>query len=182
MPNTWLAELEVCRLNRWSARVYDIAGEHTMSDHEDVIQRISAALSDRGYDVQTSGTNLPKGSGLAEAIYRPDLIVRSRKSEDIIWLVEVETSHAGKSVVGAVILADICIEEEMRKRRPREKAGIIFIFYRASANLQLAHKKLDALKRQRRIRHLEPRALSTSWVTIIVTILVQKQRQDFLNC
>ena len=127
-----------------------------MSDHEDVLQRISDVFSDRGFDVQIRGNNLPKGSRRYEAIYRPDLIARSRKSEDIIWLVEVETSHAGKSVVGAVILADICIEEEMRKRRQREKAGIMFIFYRASANLQLAHKKLDALKRQRRIRHLEP--------------------------
>jgi len=125
-----------------------------MSDHEVVVQRISDALSGRGFYVQIRGNNLPKGSRRTEAIYRPDLIVRSKQDQDIIWLVEVETSQAGKSVVGAMMLADICMEEEIKRGRQREKPGIMFIFYRESANLQLAEKRLEALRRRRRVSHL----------------------------
>ena len=126
-----------------------------MSGHEDVVRRISDAFSNRGFDVRSRGNNLPENARRDEVIYRPDLIVRNSDG-DIAWLVEVETNQPGKSVVGAAMLADICVEEEIKMRRQREKPGMMFIFYRASAKLRLAEKRLEAPKRQRRIRHLEP--------------------------
>lgn len=127
-----------------------------MSEHEDVVKRISNAFSNQGFQVQIRGNNLPKGSKRFEAIYRPDLIVRSKHSKDIVWLVEVETSRAGKSIVGAAILADICIEKEIKSRRQRKKSAIIFVFYRKSSNLQLAEKRLKELTRLRKVSHLKP--------------------------
>lgn len=127
-----------------------------MSEHEDVVKRVSNAFSNQGFHVQIRGNNLPKGSKRFEAIYRPDLIVRSKHDKDIVWLVEVETGRAGKSIVGAAILADICIEKEIKSRRQRKKSGIMFIFYRTSANLQLAEKRLKELTRLRKVNHLAP--------------------------
>ena len=124
-----------------------------MSDHEDAVQRISEAFSGRRFHVQTRGNNLPEHSRRDDAIYRPDLIVRREKGGHIAWLVEVETSEAGKSVVGATILADICVEE-VEKQDQRDRPGIMFIFYKTSTNLQLANKRLKALERSGKISHL----------------------------
>jgi hypothetical protein len=121
-----------------------------MSDHEDVVQKIFNAFSRQGFTVQRRGNNLPKGSGRLNAIYRPDMMIRGGEDQDIIWLVEVETSQAGKSVVGAMVLADACMEKEIESGQQKEKPSMMFIFYRASANLQLAEKRSEALKQQRR--------------------------------
>jgi hypothetical protein len=124
-----------------------------MSDHDNVVSRISAAYEKKGFRVQRRGNNLPYGSNQNEAIYRPDLIVRDPASQ-IAHIVEVETGGAGKAVVGAAVLADICMGIEIEKGRQQNKPTLIFVFYKQSANLQLGKKRLTQLARQNRIRHL----------------------------
>ncbi len=84
------------------------------------------------------------------------MIVRKKKDEDITWLVEVETSAAGKAFAGAIISADVCMNIMIEKRKQRQKPGIMFIFYRPKANLELANKRLEALTQKSKISHLEP--------------------------
>jgi len=120
-----------------------------MSDHNEVVARISRAFEEKGFVVQSRGNNFPRGSTRRRAIYRPDLLVRREKNGPVRWIVEVETSEAGKPVVGAAILADICMEIDCGNR-----PNLLFVFYRPSANLQLAEKRLEHLVRQRRVEHL----------------------------
>lgn len=132
-----------------------------MSDHDDVVARISEAYEKKGFRVQTRGNNLPQGSRRVEAIYRPDLLVKNPSDGQIAWIVEVETGDAGKSVIGAATLADICMGIEMERGRQRESPSLLFIFYRPSANLKLAEKRLVELTRQNRIKHLRDILLLT---------------------
>ena len=108
-----------------------------MSDHNEVVGRISKQFEKKGFQVQTRENNLPTGAGRIDALYRPDIIVRNREGQ-IVWLVEVETSEGGKAVAGAAILADICMEKMNIKSRPK----LLFVFYRSSTKPQLAEKRL----------------------------------------
>jgi hypothetical protein len=74
-----------------------------MSDHDDAVARIAAAYEKRGFRVQSRGNNLPHGSKRDEAIYRPDLLIKDPTSDQIVRIVEVETSDAVKAVVGAAV-------------------------------------------------------------------------------
>jgi hypothetical protein len=69
-------------------------------------------------------------------------------------MVEVETGDAGKAVVGAAALADICTGIEIERGRQQGKPTLIFVFYRQSTNLELGKKRMEQLTRQNRIRHL----------------------------
>lgn len=89
-----------------------------------------------------------------EAIYRPDLLVIDPTNGQIVWIVEVETSDPGKSIVGAAVLADICMTIENEKGHQPTKPHLLFVFYRSLANLDLAEKKLAQLRQQNRIRQL----------------------------
>jgi len=82
------------------------------------------------------------------------MLVRSKGNPNILWIVEVETAQAGKSVVGAAVLADVCMQIEIERGKQKGKPILIFVFYRASANLQLAEKRLRRLHDQRKIEHL----------------------------
>jgi hypothetical protein len=119
-----------------------------MSDHNEVVERISKHFEKKGFQVQTRENNLPTGGGRNDALYRPDIIVRNREDQ-IVWLVEVETSEGGKAVAGAAILADICMEKMNVKGRPK----LLFVFYRPESNLKLAEKRLSAM--ESRIKHLD---------------------------
>jgi len=125
-----------------------------LSEHEEMVARISEAYAKRGLVVQTRGNNLPYGSKREEAIYRPDLLVRDPNDKQIHWVVEVETGEAGKAVVGAAILADICIEMETQKGHQQIKPNLLFVFYRSSTKLQLAGKRLRQLVGRNRTNYL----------------------------
>jgi len=125
-----------------------------LSDHDSVVARISAAYEKKGFRVKSRGNNLPYGSKRIDAIYRPDLLIKEPANHQIVNIVEVETSEAGKTVVGAAVLADTCMQIEIEKGRQQEKPTLIFIFYRQSANLKLGKKRIAQLTRQNRIRHL----------------------------
>jgi hypothetical protein len=75
-----------------------------MSDHEAVVDKIKQALEEKGFQVQVRGNNLPIGSIRAEAIYRPDMLVRSKGNDDIAWIVEIETSEAGSKAYSSLTL------------------------------------------------------------------------------
>jgi Holliday junction resolvase-like predicted endonuclease len=102
-------------------------------EHNRVVEQLAAQFEKKGYKAQTRNNNLPTEAGRGDAIYRPDIIVRKSDGE-IVWLVEVETSEAGKAVAGAAILADIC----MQKMNVRDRPKPLFVFYRPSANLILS--------------------------------------------
>jgi len=112
-----------------------------LSDHETVVKRLAREFESKGYQVQTRENNLPSGAGRDGAIYRPDIIVRNSDGQ-IAWLVEVETSEGGKAVVGAAVLADIC----MRKMNVTNRPKLLFVFYRPESNLRLARKRLQEIK------------------------------------
>jgi len=136
------------------------------SNHEDAVARISREFQKKGYSVQTRGNNLPTKSRRSAAIYRPDLLVR--KGDQLVWIVEVETSEAGKAVVGAAILADICMEIERQKGEQVAKPNLLFIFYRGTPNLGLATKRLPKL--MTRISHLgDIRALTEAQAVLEIS-------------
>lgn len=80
--------------------------------------------------------------------------MRNPTNGQISWIVEVETSDPGKSVVGAAILAAICMEIDMERGRQQGRPNLLFVFYRPSANLQLAEKKLKELAHHNRVSFL----------------------------
>lgn len=84
-----------------------------MTDHDDVVGRVTDAYLKKGFLVQMRGNNLPQGARRTEAIYRPDILVKDRDSD------------AGKSVVGATILADVCMQIEMERKQQRLKSMIL---------------------------------------------------------
>lgn len=123
-----------------------------MIDHDNVVARISREYAKKGYRVQIRGNNLPTKSRRDEAIYRPDLLVRDSKNNEIVWIVEVETSEPSKAVVGAILLADVCMEIEMQRGTQREKPRLLFIFYAPKATIKLATKRIHAIGE--RLTHL----------------------------
>jgi hypothetical protein len=125
-----------------------------MSPHDAVVTRIREAFEKKGFLVQIRGNNLPVDSDRSEAIYRPDLLVKRQSNKNIAWIIEVETGDPGKSVVGAAILADVCMEMEIERGQQHKKPGLVFIFYQASANLNLAHKRIRQLIARRRVNNL----------------------------
>jgi hypothetical protein len=138
-----------------------------MSRHDAVVAKISNQFRKKGWWVQVRGNNLPSGSSRSQAIYRPDILVTDGDGQ-IAWIVEVETSDAGKGVAGAVILADACIEIERAGPKQRENPKLLFVFYNPSANLELAPKRLKPL--EHRIEHMkivkpmtEREAMETIW-------------------
>jgi hypothetical protein len=68
-----------------------------VSGHNAVVAKISNEFSKRGWRVQVQGNNLRTGSSRSQAIYRPDILVKDEDGQ-IAWIVEVETSDAGKAV------------------------------------------------------------------------------------
>lgn len=121
------------------------------SHHENAVARISREFEKKGYSVQNRQNNLPTKSPRSGTIYRPDLLVW--KNGQLVWIVEVETSEAGKAVVGAAALADICVEIERQRGQQVVKPNLLFVFYRGTPNLGLATKRLAALRT--RIVHLQ---------------------------
>jgi hypothetical protein len=109
-----------------------------------------------GWLVQVQGNNLPTGSSRSQSIYRPDILVKDEDGQ-IAWILEVETSNAGKAVAGAAILADICMEMEETGPKQRENPKLLFVFYNPSANLELARKRLKPLEnRIKNVKIVEP--------------------------
>lgn len=130
-----------------------------MIEHDEAVANISKEFKRRGFRVHTRLNNLPTDATRSEAIYRPDILVRNSKDNQIVWIVEVETSEAGKAVVGAAVLADICMEKERAKGVQKANPNLLFVFYRPSANLELAVKRLTALRPK--ITHLNEIAALT---------------------
>jgi len=82
------------------------------------------------------------------------MLVRRPGNENIAWIVEVETSQAGKSIAGAAVLADVCLRIEKQQGRQKGKPDLLFVFYRPSAKFQLARKRLEPLVENQVIEHL----------------------------
>jgi len=90
----------------------------------EIILRITKCFSDK-YTVLTSSgkqeTDLPRKT--KQRLYRPDIILRDKKSDSIKYIIEIETDPVRKSIVGACILADYCMGID----QPEEKPKLLFI-------------------------------------------------------
>lgn len=58
-------------------------------------------------------------------VYQPDVIIKSKFSDDILYIIEVECDPVRKVLVGASILADYSISQMKVKTKP----VLIFIIY-----------------------------------------------------
>lgn len=58
-------------------------------------------------------------------IYQPDVIIKSKISDDILYIIEVECDPVRKVLVGASILADYSISQMKVKTKP----VLIFVIY-----------------------------------------------------
>jgi len=133
------------------------------------VEKLAAQFEQKGLRAQTRENNLPIGANRDEAIYRPDVIVRNRENE-IVWLVEVETSEGGKAVAGAAILADICMEKMNVQNKPK----VLFVFYRSGSNLELAEKRLKPLRQK--ATHIEiPPPVTEEAVTELISAFSEQQ-------
>lgn len=122
-----------------------------MTEHNDIVAGIASRFVQRGFKARTTDNNLPPGKPSNETLYRPDIIVRNQ-NDQILWLVEVETSEGGKAVAGAAILADVCMQRMNVEGKPK----LLFVFYRAGSNLGLAKKRLNALEERIRYVRIPP--------------------------
>ena len=57
-------------------------------------------------------------------IYQPDILLRKKKSKSIAYIIEVENDPVRKSLVGASVLADYCIQK-MKNIKP----VLVFVIY-----------------------------------------------------
>ena len=130
-----------------------------MSRHDDVVKRIEAEFA-RAFRVSTRNNNLPKFNGVAhrgKSIYRPDIIFRGKSNGEITHIIEVETSKAGKSVVGAAVLANYCIGDHISRRKDNQSSAphMIFVFLGEKPRIELAQKRLSRIQEEGYLRHLK---------------------------
>jgi len=90
----------------------------------EIITRIETLFSEK-YTVSTSSGKQETGSprNAEKVLYRPDVILRDKKSDRVKYIIEIETDPVRKALVGACILADHCMGIE----QPGEKPKLLFI-------------------------------------------------------
>ena len=130
-----------------------------MSRHDDVVKRIETEFAD-AFRVSTRNNNLPKFNGVAhrdKSVYRPDIIFRDKRNGEITYIIEVETSKAGKSVVGAAILADYCIADHISRGENNQSSvpHLVFVFLGEKPRIELAQKRLNRIQEGGYLRHLK---------------------------
>lgn len=152
-----------------------------MSRHDDVVKRIEAEFT-RVFMVSTRNSNLPKFNGVAhrdKSIYRPDIILREKRNGEITHIIEVETSKAGKSVVGAAILADYCIGDHMSRGEDNQSSvpHMVFVFLGEKPRIELAPKRLTRIQGKGYLRHLKQPILICRERETIEKIRVHAQKR-----
>lgn len=144
-----------------------------MSRHNDMVRRIESKFADIS-GVSIRNNNLPKLKGKAhreKSVYRPDIIFRDKSSGEITHIIEVETSRAGKSVVGAAILADYCIGEHMKSGEQSHSPYLVFVFLGEAPRIELAKKRINRIHREDYLKHLRKPILICSEMEAVEKIL-----------
>lgn len=120
---------------------------------EELAQKLKKRFGERHISVEGEGrgNNLPisqKGEPTRkESLYRPDIMIcEDRGSKRNIWcIVEIETG-AGKSIPGAMVLADHCIGEH-RKIGLQDEGIRPRLFFVTLKDTELARKRISAVKK-----------------------------------
>ncbi|MBU4038081.1 MAG: hypothetical protein KKA35_16795 [Proteobacteria bacterium] len=124
--------------------------------HPETIRDFVDKLEKKYHKVTSAKNNLPimengrptqKGS-----IYRPDILVFD-KNENITHILEIETGDGGKSMVGAIFLADASINKhiEQKIQDSKIKPDLIFIIL---GNKYNAIKRIEAVKPYLNLKHI----------------------------
>ena len=113
-----------------------------------MLAKLQALFQQKGYDVQITHTGLPleqftEHGSRHGAIYDPDII--ARKNDEITHIVEIESSEAGRSVIGAALLADYCIQHHKENGMQHSNPYLIFVILGEQASTKLTGKRLAGL-------------------------------------
>ncbi|MCZ7402001.1 MAG: hypothetical protein O8C61_07245 [Candidatus Methanoperedens sp.] len=86
-------------------------------EHHGNLLDFASKLEQKSHKVSKNNNNLPLNNNRIAtqktSIYRPDIIVYD-ENDDITHILEIETGDGGKSMVGAIFLADSCISSHIR--------------------------------------------------------------------
>lgn len=119
-----------------------------VESHSESIRDFASKLKNISNNVTTNNNNLPLTDGLKAtqktSIYRPDIIV-SDNNKNITHIIEIETGDGGKSMVGAIFLADTCISTHIKQKIQGSniKPNLIFIILGSKYN---AIKRINAIE------------------------------------
>jgi hypothetical protein len=101
-------------------------------EHKNIQKEIKERYNQK-YDVciEVDGTNyLPDKKSHA---YQPDIVIKRRNSNEILFIIEVENDPMRKNLVGASILADY----SMSQLKQIEKPTLIFVVYTDEGKKQM---------------------------------------------
>ncbi|MDH5770686.1 MAG: hypothetical protein OEZ25_05310 [Candidatus Bathyarchaeota archaeon] len=130
-----------------------------MSRHDEMVRRIESVFAG-AFKVSTRNNNLPRFRGIAyrdKSVYRPDVIFHDKRSGEITHIIEVETSKAGKSVVGSAILADYCIGDHIIRGENNQSSEphMVFVFLGENPRIELVPKRLNKVEEMGYLKHLK---------------------------
>lgn len=90
-----------------------------------------------------------------DSIYRPDILVKDKKG-NIIYIIEIETQDGGKSLIGALFLANACISKHIELKLQDSNIETPKLVFVILGNKNNATKRIDAIKPQLdNITHLD---------------------------
>jgi len=109
--------------------------------HKNLQRKIKECYRE-GYEV-LSEKYLPNGS---KHWYRPDVILRNKKDNEIAHIYEIEGDPVRKALAGAIILADCCLAELNQKSKPI----LTFVVYAEKGKQQIGDfkKRVSILKKR----------------------------------
>ena len=116
--------------------------------HPETVKEFAEKLKRKYYKVAITNNSLPIINGIRPtrdtSIYRPDIIA-SDKSGNIEQIWEIESHDGGKSMVGAIFLADACISKHIEDgiQDSNIKPDLIFVILGAKYN---AMKRIEAIQ------------------------------------
>lgn len=119
------------------------------SKHKENVIEFVGKLKTKFQKVTANKNNLPIVKDVnkptqKESIYRPDILVKDING-NITHILEIETGDGGKSMVGAIFLADACISKHIEAgiQNSRIKSDLIFVILGKKYN---AIKRIEAIK------------------------------------
>jgi len=84
--------------------------------HQESVKKVVEKLHSN-FDVKAP-FNLPK-QNRAKSLYQPDVVAFEKGTDEIKLIIELESSNVRKSIMGAAILAQICVKEKNQNSKPK---------------------------------------------------------------
>lgn len=124
--------------------------------HPKIVRDFVDKFEKKFYKVTSAKNNLPIMENgrptQKDSIYRPDILVYD-KNLNITHILEIETKDGGKSMIGAIFLADACMTKhiEQKIQDSKIKPDLIFIIL---GNKYNAIKRIEAAKPYLNLKHI----------------------------